>query len=550
MILLVLLTACGVNSDSSLPFSIFFDFDAEIKRLTEENPEVIKTILKDGIRETITGTVNWSTEFQPFRESNINQPAFKDRYSMKEENAKGKKSVTYLALDSNLAVRSFSLEMEDDEVTGLHIKRRMENQVMEAIRTMSYIPGKKYHIKVDQKVAYAFETQFEVVGDIMPNTPVWQGKLDMEGKMLPFNFQLGEMKDGWQLTVFNSHERIEVDRVSVAHDSIMIDMPIFNSMIEGAFDGKTIKGHWHNLARGNDYAIPFIAEKGIADRFDIASEAPVVDVTGHWEVAFSPDTEDEYPAVGIFEQEGNKVHGTFLTETGDYRYLEGVVDGNELSLSAFDGSHAFLFKAKVQEGRITNGTFWSGTHWSEPWQAVRNPEFELTHPDSLTYLKPGYEKFAFSFPDLEGNPVSLEDAKFHNKVVLVEVMGSWCPNCMDGTRFLNELNQKYGEQGLEILALAFEKGTEEEARRQVLKHQRDLDANFTFLLAGEASKKVAEESLPMLNRVLSFPTAIFIDRSGNVRRITTGVYGPGTSKYYTDFKARTEALLEQLLREQ
>lgn len=549
LILVFLVTACGISSDSRLPFEAFFDFEAEIQKLTEENPEVMKTIIKNGIRETITGTVNWHTEFQPFKDANINQPAFRDRYSVEVKQNGTSESVQYLALDSGLAVRSVSMDFEAGEVTELHITRRLTNKVMEAVSSLTYLPGKQYHLKVDQKVEYAFETSFELIGDILPKTPIWRGTLDMEGVELPFNFQLGEMPDGWHLTVHNGEERICVKRVSINGDSIEIDMPIFNSLIKGKFDGKHIEGHWHNLSRGKDYSLAFKAEKGNTKRFERKNSLPPAQVAGHWEVAFSPETEDEYPAVGIFEQEGDRVWGTFLTETGDYRYLEGVLDGEELNLSAFDGSHAFAFKAKVQGNNIVEGTFWSGKHWSEPWKAVRNESFELANPDSLTYLKPGYDKLAFAFPDLEGNTVSLEDPRFRNKVVIVEVMGSWCPNCMDCTRFLNGLHEKYGEQGLEIVALAYEKGSFEEARRQIVKHQQDLDANFTFLIAGDASKKVAEASLPMLNNVLSFPTSIYIDRNGKVRRIHTGFYGPGTGDYYSQFMSRTETLLEQLLRE-
>lgn len=55
-----------------------------------------------------------------------------------------------------------------------------------------------------------------------------------------------------------------------------------------------------------------------------------------------------------------------MTETGDYRYLEGVVNGNQLQLSTFDGAHAFLFTGTVTDSTI-NGHFYSGNHWKEPF---------------------------------------------------------------------------------------------------------------------------------------------------------------------------------------
>ena len=128
-----------------------------------------------------------------------------------------------------------------------------------------------------------------------------------------------------------------------------------------------------------------------------------------------------------------------MTETGDYRYLEGNMYNNTLYLSSFDGTHLFLFKATLIDDRLT-GVFYSGSHWEEPWVAVKNQDMELTNPDSLTYLKEGYNKLAFTFPNTNGDSISLTDDKYIGKVVIVNIMGPWCPNCKDETAYLN--NQK------------------------------------------------------------------------------------------------------------
>ena len=129
-------------------------------------------------------------------------------------------------------------------------------------------------------------------------------------------------------------------------------------------------------------------------------------------------------------------------------------------------------------------------------------------------------------------------------------MGSWCPNCLDETRYLTELHEKYKKSGLQIVALAFER-TRSEA--QALKNLEALKARTTatypFLLAAWNRKTKAAEILPMLNHVMSFPTAIFIDKKGKVRKIHTGFYGPGTGEYYKKFTTETEAFVKQLLDE-
>ncbi|HRD38300.1 MAG TPA: TlpA family protein disulfide reductase, partial [Bacteroidia bacterium] len=88
--------------------------------------------------------------------------------------------------------------------------------------------------------------------------------------------------------------------------------------------------------------LQFEAVYNNATRF-VTTAKPKVDFTGRYEVTFNAGTSDAYKAVGIFKQSGSKVTGTFLTETGDYRYLEGAVQNSNMSLSCFDGSHAFLF---------------------------------------------------------------------------------------------------------------------------------------------------------------------------------------------------------------
>jgi hypothetical protein len=68
--------------------------------------------------------------------------------------------------------------------------------------------------------------------------------------------------------------------------------------------------------------------------------------------------------VGEFKQVGQKVTGTFLTTTGDYRFLEGTVSGDQLYLSCFDGGHAFLFTAKIADtNTLTDGKFFAGLSW-------------------------------------------------------------------------------------------------------------------------------------------------------------------------------------------
>ncbi|MBV6404086.1 MAG: TlpA family protein disulfide reductase [Flavobacteriales bacterium] len=384
----------------------------------------------------------------------------------------------------------------------------------------------------------------------LPRTGPWRMALDLNGQELPFLFDLHRDSGAWRLVVHNGEERIAVDDIVLMGDSIRVRMPLFDSEFRGHLpNDSTITGHWHNHLKGPDYRIAFVARAGGADRFTRTAK-PTGDLSGQWRTRFSPGAPDGYDALGLFVQQHERLTGTFGTETGDYRFLEGVMDGDSLKLSCFDGSHAFLFKALLRHDSLL-GRYWSGTHWQEPWVAVRDPAFRLRDPDSLTFLKEGHAMVDFRFPSIDGGNVSPKDPRFAGKVLMVQVMGSWCPNCVDETRLLDELYGKYRSNGLEVIAIAFEKYEDEARSLAALRHFRDrLQVKYPIVYAGNANKEVASAKLPFLDHVMSYPTCIFIDRGGRVRRIRTGFYGPGTGEHYTHYKRNLERFLQDLLAEE
>ncbi|PWK19553.1 TlpA disulfide reductase family protein [Xanthomarina spongicola] len=363
---------------------------------------------------------------------------------------------------------------------------------------------------------------------------------------MPFVFEvLSESK----LNIFNAEEVIEVDEITYRSDSIFIKPPVFDSYIAAAITNEGLKGSY--IKEDLNRSVPFKAIYGKSNRFEATNKA-TANLSGIWETTFSPDSEeDRYIAKGIFKQDNNKVTGTFRTTTGDYRYLEGVLDGNQLKLSTFDGSHAFLFTATVTDSSM-HGMFYSGNHFKEPFTAKRNEAFELPDANDLTFLKEGYEKMAFTFPDENGNMKSLEDERFKNKVVLVQIMGTWCPNCLDESKYLTKYYKNNKDKDLEIVGLAFEyTKTEDKAFANIQRLKNRLDIEYPVLLAqfGTASKVSAQEKLPMLNHVLSYPTTIFIDKSGVVRKIHTGFNGPATGEKYKEFTTEFEEFMNGLLEE-
>lgn len=375
----------------------------------------------------------------------------------------------------------------------------------------------------------------------------WWATMDVSPKEnLPFNFTLSKDEEGdYLMKMYNADEEVVIDEITTTGDSILIKMPVFEGYISGTYDENGIRGSF--IKESLNRVVPFNAMYGKRERFETRTK-PLVDISGIWETRFDIGTDGEYPAKGIFMQNGNDVTGTFRTKTGDYRYLEGVVSGDTLKLSTFDGAHVFLFTAKATDSTL-NGLFYSGNHSVEKFVAARNDAFELPDANTLTFLNEGYDQFNFSFPNEQGKAVSLSDSKFQNKVVLVQIMGTWCPNCLDETRFYVDFLEQNPHLDIELVALAFEYAkTEEKAWEGIARLKNRTGLKYPILLAqyGTSNKKKANEKLPMLNHVLSYPTTIYIDKEGVVKKIHTGFNGPATGKKHEEFKKEFAETIKNL----
>jgi thiol-disulfide isomerase/thioredoxin len=200
-------------------------------------------------------------------------------------------------------------------------------------------------------------------------------------------------------------------------------------------------------AGGAEQVIPFQAQLGASYRFFKEPTPDNADVAGRWEVTFTADDGKMSSGVALFEQQHDRVTGTVMTPTGDHRFLEGQVRGEELWLSTFAGGLVYLYKARVNAKGELEGEYWQGLKSHEKLLAKRNDNAELTDAHTLTGMKHDTDTLDFTFRDIDGTPVSLSDERFRGKVVLVTLGGSWCPNCHDEARFLAPFYKENRERG-------------------------------------------------------------------------------------------------------
>ncbi len=400
-----------------------------------------------------------------------------------------------------------------------------------------------------------------------PLAGTWRAVLESPGGELPFTLRITGIETAGDAAVpavaINDNEEVPFTTVSRDGARVILRIDGYDSEINCRLsdDGATLTGEWSKTIPGGRSSLPFQARRGDARRFSdtppdaaaLADGGALPSVNGAWSVEFT-DEDGTQPARAEFRQEGERVTGTFLTPTGDYRYLEGDYRDGFLRLSAFDGGHVFLFHARARANGTLSGDFWSRDTYHATWTAHRpaavGTEPVLPDPFSIVKLTNEAGRLRFTFPDLDGRPVSLSDPRFQGKVVLVNLFGSWCPNCNDEAPLLATWHRRYRDRGLEIIGLAYE-FTGEAARDSefMRRYGRRYGLEFPLLLAGISDKKAAGETLPDLTSVQAYPTNIFIGRNGRVRGIHSGFSGPATGTHYTEMIARFEALFEELLDE-
>lgn len=387
-----------------------------------------------------------------------------------------------------------------------------------------------------------------------PKEGVWRGVFDVSESKVPFNFEFkGKDPKTAVLTLLNGTRRDDFHVERRGEDSIYVKMNTYDAALVAKIntDG-TLSGEYRSLVpgfRGN--SLPFVAEYGKNYRFVEPGKdiAPKHNISGKWEI--KTYTKEAVPAsIALLKQNGNKLTGVIMTVVGDTRELEGTVQGDEFVLSGFTGPSPFIVRGKINDDNSITGEQGFGIYKNLKFDGQRNEKVELPDPYKLTFLKEGYSKLDFTFPDLNGKPVSLSDDKYKGKVVIIETIGTWCPNCTDQTVFLSPWFKKNQKRGVEAIAIGFEQKDDLEYAKYTLGKLRDkYDITYDILFGGIADKKVVAEKLAALNKFIAFPTTIIIDRKGEVREIYTGYTGTVTGKYFDDYETKFNKVLDELIAE-
>lgn len=372
------------------------------------------------------------------------------------------------------------------------------------------------------------------------NSGLWRASLFTQDSVeIPFVFEVKISADDTLIDIITGDHRYEVKDIKVAEDSLFINMPLYSS----TFNLKITKAGLEGSLIRSSYVMPFKAEANNSKRF--SEEHAIQGVAaGRWQITLG-----DKELIGEFEESENMVTGSFLSPSGDYRFFEGIVNKEgKLMMSCFDGGFIRLFTAEIDGDTLRNIKMHSGFSSLEEGNGFRNPDAALPDAYSVTGLKKGYTTLGFTFPDMDGNPVSLSDERFKNKITVVQISGSWCPNCLDESKFLMEMLERYNEN-MEVICLTFERSDDfETAKREAMKLVEVAGITYPVLITGHTPANV-KTALPELDNFRAFPTSLIIDKKGNIRKIHSGFSGPGTGIHYRNFVKEFTSFVDSLIAE-
>lgn len=378
----------------------------------------------------------------------------------------------------------------------------------------------------------------------------YRAVLEIPGGDLPFGLVLAQEGGRWIAELVNGTRSVRVTDVQLDGGSLKMSMPGYLNRISLSARRGRLQGQFVLVGPGGkETRIALSAHRG-THRFFEQPLTDNADLSGRWALTLTDAEGRTTPAIAELRQKFHEVNGTFRTTTGDYGDLAGEVRDDALYLSTFDGGRAWLVHARLTPRDQLQGTLWSASGTRHQFTARRDEGAALQDPYEITRIRDDTWTLGFTFPDETGKAISLADARFRGRVVVVTLTGSWCPNGQEAAAWLAPFYKERHDRGFEAVGLMFEHSRKFESAAEAVRRLRAAHAvEFPTLIAGISDKAAAAAEFPQLNGVHAFPTTLFIDRRARVRRIHTGFDGPATGPHYEEMTAQFASTVDELLAE-
>lgn len=370
--------------------------------------------------------------------------------------------------------------------------------------------------------------------------PLWAVKdgryrLELATQYAKIPFHLEFKNAGKVASILNGDEVITLKNLGTKKKNhLALEIPPYQVQLSLDFSGDDISGF---MIKANGDQIPLTGNLN-EFLFQRTKKMPE-NFKGKWEVTDGKGEKN----ILLLDQSGSQIKGSYLTPYGDYRYFHGQINGPKFEASSFDGIYNYLITGELKDNQLKAAIL---ANYKIDLVGKRNPDAKLPDPYKLTQME---KKLEFSFPDLSGKIISIKDKEFNDKPIIIQIFGSWCPNCIDELKYLIPWYEKNQKRGIKILALSFERTNDLKRTQMILKKlAQEYGLNYPMLIAGFTSQDTPENKLPGLKNFKAFPTTIYLDKKHNVFKVHAGFNGPSTKEFYEEWQRDFNLTIDQLLK--
>jgi len=374
----------------------------------------------------------------------------------------------------------------------------------------------------------------------------WDATIQINGVETPFPLEISGSGANVTASFFNGDDRYASTQGRFENGKLVVNWDYYAATLDATLKDGVLEGQYAGTRRMKGPFAIRATRAATAKPTAVSVIVPTID--GLWEIP-NKSGKGELAWRFIVQQSGSKADATILRVDGDTGTTSGTFQNGKFVLSHFDGARAHLLEIIpasdgtldiLQDGKTKLTAY-------RPAAARAKGLPEPTDPDLHTTMKDPSEPFRFSFPDLNGRVVSNADARFRGKVLVVEITGSWCPNCHDEAPFLAEMYRKFGRQGVEIVSLSFEEADQLKDPTRLRAFVKKYGLEFPVLLGGEPDE--ANAKLTQLVNWNTWPATLFIDRKGLVRGIHSGFPSSGSGDLFRQAKDEFNVEVGRLLAE-
>jgi thiol-disulfide isomerase/thioredoxin len=364
----------------------------------------------------------------------------------------------------------------------------------------------------------------------LPEQALWNGSVQLPEVMVPIRMELSLAGTSPMGAFIVGPEKTAIPEISRSGNTLTFNLSEYGAEMRSTWDGKELKGEYVRIRSTGNKTFPFTLSPATSLK---PGAATGMEPIGDFQVLFEDGKPDDPVTLAKLWKENGAYLGTFIAPDGDYGLLEGTSSATGIQLSRFTGWQAIAIELKPD-----------GSGWAGRFHAASNENPRAFTLRSNTVAEPSIAnepsmknpngRFAFACTSLEGQTVRNTDERFKGKALAIDIMGTWCHNCMDESPVLEQLRKDYSKDGFEVVGLSFEITDDAELGKKNLRLFRDrFGLTYPLLYCGSLDDANVDERIKsQIDNFFAYPTTLFVDKNGKVQTIHSGFRGPGTGDQY------------------